>query len=383
METTYLKAEINIKAILDNIYTLKTLSSGQKFCAVVKSNAYGHNIEIVAPAISDVIDMFAVANFNEAQKLLDVKIAKPILVLGSEFSLHNEQVKLELSDWIVQNNLRITPMLIEDLEILAQSAARFHRPALLHLDLDTGMSRMGYDEKGLTILLDYILANKYLKIEGIYTHPANADEAENSFSKQQHKRLRDFVEMVRQLNVQVPLVHGFNSASIAFIDNIGFNMVRPGISIYGYQPSVEGLPLPHLKPAMKVISYLSVVKGIKAGCYVGYGCSYQAKNDMTIGTVPIGYADGYDRRLSNKGQMIIDDVFVPVIGRVSMDQTVVDLSVLVNMGREIQAGQEVVIIDDDINSPNSIESIGKQIGSIPYEIVTKLGNRIKRVSKID
>lgn len=381
METTYLKAEINIKAILDNIYTLKALASGQKFCAVVKSNAYGHSIEIVAPAVNDIVDMFAVANFNEAQKLLDVKIDKPILVLGSEFSLHNEQTQKELSDWIVQNKLRTTPMLVEDLEILAKSAEKFKSPALLHLDLDTGMSRMGYDEKGSTILLDYILANKYLQIEGIYTHPANADEKENSFSKHQHKRLGDFVEMVQQLNVQVPLVHGFNSASIAFLDNVGFNMVRPGISIYGYQPSVEGLPLPQLKPAMRIISYLSVVKSIKAGCYVGYGCSYQAKTEMTIGTVPIGYADGYDRRLSNKGQMIIEDIFVPVIGRVSMDQTVVDLSALINMGKEIHPGQEVVVIDDDMNSPNSIESIGRQIGSIPYEIVTKLGNRIKRVAR--
>lgn len=383
MNTTYLYAEINTIAILDNIYILKSLASSQKFCAVVKSNAYGHNIDIVAPAINDMVDMFSVANFNEAQQLLDAKITKPILVLGSEISLHNEKTKRMLAEWIVKNGIRITPMLIEDLEFLETAARKIGKPAILHLDLDTGMSRMGHNEEGLTVLLDFIIRSNAFEIEGLYTHPANADEEENSFSKAQHRRLKEFAELVKTLKIPLPLIHGFNSASIAFLDNIGFTMVRPGISIYGYQPSVEGLPLPQLRPAMRVISFLSVVKNISAGSFIGYGCSYQAKTDMTIGTVPVGYSDGYDRRLSNKGQMIIDDIFVPVIGRVSMDQTVVDLSALTRKGIELRPGHQVIIIDDDLNSPNSIESIGRQIGSIPYEIVTKLGARIKRIKKPD
>jgi alanine racemase len=156
-------------------------------------------------------------------------------------------------------------------------------------------------------------------------------------------------------------------------------MLRAGIAVYGYQPGTQMHNKPDLKPVMKLVSYLYAVKQIRKGGYAGYGNTWQAEKDTTVGLVPVGYGDGYDRRFSNIGKMKIVDTLVPVIGRVSMDQTILDLTPLMRKNIDVYPGMEVTVIDNDPKAPNSIESIAEQLQTIPYEIITKLGSRIKRV----
>ena len=181
--------------------------------------------------------------------------------------------------------------------------------------------------------------------------------------------------------LKIPIIHTANSGAVIDMPDSHFDMVRPGLSVYGCQPSDQMHNKPDLKLAMKVVSFLMLVKKVAAGSYVGYGCTYKAPDDMIIGLVPIGYGDGYDRRLSNIGKMTIAGRLVSVVGRVSMDQTAVDLTELSQSGLKIDAGQKVTIIDNVQDAPNSVESLAVQLQTIADEIVTRLGSRIVRVPK--
>ena len=263
---------------------------------------------------------------------------------------------------------------------MAIAAQRLSKKAVVHVMLDTGMCRMGLDEQELLELIEVIKNCDQVEIEGLYTHHAAADESDKTFSHGQLKRFESFLKVLRERGFSIPIIHAANSVAAIDLDESHYDMLRVGIAVYGYQPGVQMLNKPDLRPSMKLVSYLTAVKKISKGSYVGYGCTWQATEDTTIGLVPIGYGDGYDRRLSNKGQMKIGQTLVPVVGRVSMDLTVIDLSMLVCHHEEVSVGQEVVIIDNHPDAPNSVEAIAAQLQTIPYEIVTRLGPRITRIA---
>jgi len=189
-----------------------------------------------------------------------------------------------------------------------------------------------------------------------------------------------FVDELRGKGINIPLLHCANSGAAIDIPESHFDMIRPGISVYGYHSCEQMHNKPDLRPAMEVVGFLTLVKRIPRGSLVGYGCTYRAETDMTIGIVPIGYADGYDRRLSNTGMMSVEGRMAPVIGRVSMDQTIVDLTRLTADGTTVAPGHEVIVIDNVREQPNSVESLARVLGTIPNEIVTGLTSRIKRVT---
>ncbi|MFH1613487.1 MAG: alanine racemase [Planctomycetota bacterium] len=376
-------ARIDLSAIIHNCKILREITGGRcRLCAAVKCNAYGHGTEVVLPAFKIAqVEMLCVATLCEASELRRLGWDGAILLLGSELSICRGQEKQEAAEWVVENELRITAVNFEEIQLLASAAMSVGKEAFIHLMLDTGMSRMGLDEKAvLGLVAESAKNNRWVVFEGLYTHFATADESDKGFAEYQLKRFNDFVEKISLAGCRPSLIHSANSAAAIDMCESHFNMIRPGISVYGYHSSKTMRNKPELRPSMKVVSYLTLVKHISAGSYIGYGCTYKAPSDMVIALVPVGYGDGYDRRLSNKGVMNIEGWEVPVVGRVSMDQTIIDVTALVKSGLDVQAGQEVVVIDNNREAKNSVESLSAELETIPYEIVTRIGQRVKRTT---
>jgi len=238
---------------------------------------------------------------------------------------------------------------------------------------------MGLAREDLLTLIARSWTEDGLLVEGLYTHLATADAGDKEFARRQLDAFTSFIAEIDGKGMKPPLLHCANSGAAIDIPESHFDMIRPGISVYGYHSSEQMQNKPDLRPSMKVIANLALVKSISKGSMVGYGCTYEAENDMTIGIVPVGYADGYDRRLSNTGMTCVEGRMVPVIGRVSMDQTIVDLTRLTTEGVTMAPGHEVIVIDNVREQPNSVESLACLLGTIPHEIVSRLTNRIKRV----
>lgn len=383
VESRNLLARIDAGAIAHNCRLLRGLvPAGCRMCVAVKSNAYGHGVETVLPGLRAAdVEMLCVATIDEARELVDLEWQGGILLLGSELSVYEGAVQGEIARWLVENKVRVTAASASDIRALAAAAKAVDQPAQIHLMLDSGMCRMGLARQELLPLVDLVLGEQGLELEGLYTHLATADGEDKSFARLQMERFASLVSELGERGVTVPVLHCANSGATIDLPESHFNMVRPGISVYGYHPGDWMHNRPDLRPAMQVLSFLTLVKRIPEGSLVGYGSTYRAERDMTIGVVPIGYGDGYDRRLSNTGAMDIEGCAVPVIGRVSMDLTLVDLSPLVAAGMAPAPGQQVTVISDVRERANSVESIARLLGTIPYEVVTRLGGRVKRVGR--
>ncbi len=380
----YLEARISKDRLVHNCNLLRDIARGAKLCVAIKANAYGHGVKECLGAFEQAnVDMLAVACIEEAIELRTLKWNKPILILGSEFSIYQGKYQQEIAEVIISQDFRITATRKCDIDVLAYQAERLNSKAKVHLMYDSGMSRMGLREREFFELIEYLLTKETISLEGIYTHFASSDAYDKTFAKQQ---LEDFSRLVdkikKEMHIDVPIVHASNSGASIDLPDARFDMIRPGISVYGYHSSVEMRNKPDLKPAMKLVGYLTFIKHIPKGSYIGYGCTYRAERDMTIGIVPIGYADGYFRELSNRGKMLINRKLVPVVGRVSMDQTIVDLTeISANRNNDnVNVGDEVVIISDDRNSENSVEKLAEMLATIPNVIVTAIGKRVKRIS---
>lgn len=374
-------AEIDLSAIVHNCRLLRTLAGeGVGICAVVKSNAYGHGVGTILPALREAeVDMLSVATISEAAELRQLGWDKPILLLGSELSIYKGKAKSDAAGWMVENDVRITAMYTEDIDALEQAAEKCGKPAGVHLMLDTGMSRIGHPETELMKLADDIASREMVNIEGLYTHMAAADQEDKTFSSEQLARFRKFVKKFRKTGHCPAVIHMANSAALIDMQAEFFDMTRPGIAVYGYHPSSEITNRLDLKMSLKLKTFLETVKEIGAGSFVGYGCSYRAGRDMLIGVAGVGYGDGYDRGLSNKGVMKILDIEVPVIGKVTMNQTILDLTGLSRQGITPYPGMEVTVIDNNRDSVNNIERIAVALGTVPHEVAARLGRGIKRV----
>ncbi len=378
-KSSQLVAYINVEAIVHNCTLLRQIGGNRKLCVAIKANAYGHGVEAVLSAMEKAnVDFLATANIEEAIELRSLNWTKPILIFGSEFSIYSSNQKRKLANIVIQNNLRITPSLKDDIEILNQSAHKLNSKAKVHLQFDSGMSRMGLLEDEFFSLLEYCIELPFIEIEGIYTHFANADAKDKSFTYYQLERFNKIVKHIKTKYKITPIIHAANSSATIDIPESHFDMIRPGISVYGYHSSPEMHNKPDLKPAMKLVGKITFIKKLPLDSFVGYGCTFRTSRETIIGIVPIGYADGYSRKLSNKGMVLIENVPVPVIGRVSMDQAIVDLTDIIRSNPSVTVGTEATIIDDDRTSPNSVENLAQMLDTIPNEIVTAIGPRVKR-----
>lgn len=373
-------AKIDAAAIRHNCATIKKmLPPDCQFGSMVKCNAYGHGIELVLPILQEAeAKMLGVATLMEAVQVRNLGWDGIILLLMPEIGIYSGQKKKDMARLIIENDIRITCVSVQDIDTLAEAAESLNTKANIHLMLDTGMSRMGLYEEELIELIENAEKNPNILIEGLFTHFIASHSPDKSSALEQLRRFTAFQQRLTDLGVKIPMIHTANTGAVLDLPDAHFDLVRPGLGIYGYYAD-EGLcDKADLRPAMKLLSYLTLVKKVPAGSTVGYGGTYKVEKDMTIGLVPIGYGDGYDRRLSNLGIMTLEGYKVPVIGRISMDQTIVDLTEPINNGIAVNPGTEITVIDNDRSAVNSVEAIAKLMDSVPYEVVTNLGNRILR-----
>ncbi len=369
-------ASISTEALRSNLRLFrKRCGAGVKICPAVKGNAYGHGVSIVAPVLAEAgADMFAVANIAEANELARIVPNKEILVFGPVQG--QSWARAELAG-ALQGNYHLTIADMEGAKALAETARQAGVVGRVHIKVDTGMGRMGVlPEQGLE-LVRFVSGQSGLALEGLYTHFATADETDVSFAREQLRCFKEFIRAGQKLAGEVALIHAANSAAVLGLEESHFTMVRPGISTYGYWPSkamgamkaLEGL-----KPILRLESRIVLIKELPAGHTCGYGRTFRAERPTRVGIVPVGYEDGYRRSFSNKTVMLVGRYRVPVIGRVSMDQTIVDLT----DQPQVKTGDVVTVISDKREDPNSVEALAEMADTIAYEITCLLGRRIAR-----
>ncbi|MGZ4106988.1 MAG: alanine racemase [Tumebacillaceae bacterium] len=362
-------AEINLDYIEHNIQeNLRTLPPGTQVMAVVKANGYGHGSVMVArKALLSGATYLAVSSVDEAIELRDEGILAPILVLG--FTPPSR------ADILIGYDLTQTVYQYEMLEALNKEASAVGKQAKVHVKVDTGMGRLGFTAVEETVdFLKQAVDMQGIFVEGMYTHFATADEEDTRYAQEQIMRWNAVRQACEEEGLQIPLLHISNSAAILQFSNCGGNMVRLGISMYGYYPSDEVSHQVPLKPAMRLVSEIVHLKQVPPGTKISYGATFETKRKSWIATVPVGYADGYSRSLSNKGHVLLHGVRVPVIGRVCMDQLMLDVTDV----PEAKLGDQVVLYGHQGEECISLEEVAGHIGTINYEVICALGRRVPR-----
>ena len=369
-------AQINTDHLAHNCRAIRAcLQPGTRICAVVKANAYGHGLSIVAPALQDAgVDCAAVATLQEALELRSVGWRRPILVLGGALAVANERERRERLRAIAKYGLMLT---IADLEtVRAIARMNLQEPIDAHVKVDTGMGRMGVLPEQASQLVDAIRACGSLRLTGVYSHFATADFELHELARQQVATFRSVLTDLGQRLLPGTVRHMANSAATLMLPEAHFDMVRPGLAMYGLVPAEHLGRGIELRPALRLISHFTSVKDLPAGHCVGYGQTFTTQRPTRLGLVPVGYFDGYVRALSNAAVVGTKAGDAPVIGRVSMDQMAVDLTDL----PPLILGDEVVLIDDRPGQPNSVPALAKLLGTIPYEVICLLGERIQRIA---
>lgn len=366
-------AHINLDAVLHNLEQMHAhISEGTKIMAVIKADAYGHGAVPIAWEMEELsyVYGYGVASVEEAMQLRNANIRKPILVLGYTFPYSYETLI----------NQEITPTVFrrDVLHQLDEIAGRMNVKSPIHIKVDTGMTRIGIrpDEEGAAFVKE-ALACENLIVEGIFTHFSKADEADKAFANGQLQSFLSFVKKCEEENdYKFKLVHCSNSAGIIDMPDANLDMVRAGIILYGMWPSEDvDKKTVDLEPVLSLKSHIVYVKDVEAGIPVSYNGTYITERTTRIATIPVGYADGYPRNLSNTGTVIIAGKRAPIIGRVCMDQFMVDVTGI----PECKEGDEVTLIGRDGDEYITVEELGTISGRFNYEFACEIGKRTPRV----
>ncbi|MCD7775696.1 MAG: alanine racemase [Clostridiales bacterium] len=366
-------AEINLDALLHNFNALAAcVEKDVKLCAVIKADAYGHGAVPAAHLLEDKADYFAVATADEAIELRNAGIKIPILILSYT---HEDDFEA-----LIENNISMTVFTLDTAEKLQKAAEKLNKKALIHIAIDTGMTRIGFNlsDKSAEDILN-ISKMPNIEIQGIFSHYACADMTDKTTSVNQTEKFKCFVKKCESLGVKFPIHHLCNSAGISEFSE-HFDMVRMGISLYGLYPSEEvDKSKVALIPAMTYKSHIIYIKDVPKGQGVSYGHIYKTPTTRKIATVAAGYADGYPRALSNKGRVIVKGCYAPIVGRVCMDQFMIDISDI----PDVQIDDEVILWGTDGSLSVSAEEIGSLSMSFNYEVVCSVQRRNPRVYKKD
>lgn len=366
-------AKVDLDAIYQNILAIKdNIDSDTKICAVIKADGYGHGAVPVARTIDNLVWGYAVATIHEAVQLRNHGIEKPILILG--YTNPNDYKTL------IKYRIRPSIFSLEDamkLQRVAKKNESHFGKAKIHIKLDTGMSRIGFQINSETVdNIKKISELDAIEIEGIFTHFATADGVDKTDTQHQLEKYNWIVYEIEKCGINIPIKHCSNSAAIIDIRKVNMDMVRAGIILYGLYPSDEvNKSALLLKPAMELKSRVVYLKTLEAGKAIGYGGTYVTKKKAEIATVPVGYGDGYPRALSNKGSVLIRGVRCKIVGRICMDQFMVDVTDLPDVGLQ----DEVTLIGRDGDEFISVEELAELVGSFNYEFVCNIGKRIPRV----
>ena len=365
-------AYVDLDAIEANFEAMKAnLKEGTKIAAVVKANGYGHGAVPIARMIEEKEYLwgFAAATIEEAVELRKNGITKPVLILGYVFPEDYKE--------LVELDIRATVFRMDMAEELSREAVRQQKTARVHIKLDTGMSRIGFaDTKESVEEIQKIGALPGIELEGLFTHFARSDEEDKEATRLQLSRYQAFCEKCREAGVVFPIHHCSNSAGIIDLPEANLDMVRAGITVYGLYPSDEvKKELVPLKASLTIKSHIVHVKEIAVGTAVSYGGIYTADSPRTIATIPVGYADGYPRRLSGKGYVLIAGKKAVIRGRVCMDQMMVDVTDI----PEAAPGMEVTIVGEDSGVCLTVDELAELSGRFNYEFVCDISQRVPRI----
>lgn len=366
-------AQIDLDAIVSNMEHMKAnMHPDTKMLAVVKTDGYGHGSVAVAKTLQDKAYMygFGVATLEEALTLRTNGIKLPILILGYTFPCG--------FDALAQEEIRPALFREDNLPLLQEAAARAGKKIKVHIKVDTGMSRIGIrpDESGL-LFVKKAARTEGIEIEGIFTHFARADETDKASAQRQLQLFQEFTERIEsELHIPIPIKHCSNSAGVVEMPEANMDVVRPGITVYGLEPSDEvSKDRVKLAPALSLYSHIVFIKELEAGREISYGGTYTVEKPMRVATIPVGYGDGYPRSLSNKGYVLIHGKKAPILGRVCMDQFMADVTQI----PEAREDDLVTLVGKDGTETLTVETLGDLSGRFNYEFVCDLGKRIPRV----
>ena len=335
---------------------------------VIKADGYGHGAIFFADVLENMSDYFAVAIIEEALELRNHGVKIPIMLLG-----YTNPVYFETA---IEKDITVTILNYDDAAALSEIAGKMGKTAKIHIPVDTGMGRIGFtpDEKGADEVAKIASFDNVL-LEGVFTHFATADEEGKEFTRLQAKKFGEFKELLSLRDVKPEIFHCANSGAIMQHNEFSFDMMRAGIILYGLYPSEEvDKSVLDLTPVMEIRSHISFVKTIQKGDTVSYGRTFIADKEMKIATIPVGYADGYPRLLSNKGRVIINGKYAPITGRVCMDQFMVDVSHI----DSVKAGDEVILIGQKDGLSVTADEIACLTGTINYEVTCNISKRVPR-----
>lgn len=363
--------EISKNNVIHNFLEVRrAVGKDIKICPVVKANGYGMGaLELSKIYLENGADMFAVAILSEAIKLRHVIKDKDILILGYSSE--------EFFDDAINNNITLTIYDYNHAVKLNETAKNLNKTANIHIKIETGMNRLGFlpIEENAEIIAK-INKLKNINIQGAYSHFAKADEKDNSYNNIQFEKFIRFMKILEERGIIIPIKHIANSAAIIGTPQYHLNMVRPGIILTGFYPSDEVNKNKYIfKPCVTLKAKIAYVKTIGANEGVGYGHSYKTTKETVVGTIPLGYADGYSRILSNKAYVIVKGAKCQVLGKVCMDQFMVDLSDVSNP----KIGDTAIIYGDGKDGAMTIEDVAKMRNTISYEVLTNLSCRLPRV----
>ena len=345
-----------------------------KICGVVKANAYGHGIrEISQKLISLGADFLGVANYDEAIKLRATIPDANILVFGT--LIHSKLKPAAYVSKLLKYNLIATVASLDTAKFLDQYSRKLNKKFKVHIKVDTGMKRIGFDVKNAFKNIEQIFTYKNLEIEGVFTHFATSESGDKSFAKTQLNKFKELLHLLKQSGMEFPIVHAANSGAILDLKDSYFDMVRPGLLLYGYYPSDEVKNKIELMPIMSLKSKVTFIKRVDANTSISYGRKYFTADKTFIGSVPVGYGDGYWRSLSNVGKVCINDKLYPISGMITMDWLMVNLGVK----NTVKIGDDVLLIGKEGNNNLGADKIAKIVKSIPYEVICSMADRVQRV----
>jgi len=360
-------AEINLYAIKKNITSVKKLlKSGTLFMAVVKANGYGHgDIEVSKAALAAGADRLGIAFVEEGVRLRKAGITCPIQILG--------EISPSSAECVVENDLIPTVCSKRTVDEISKEADRARKKAKVHIKIDTGMHRIGLFPKETLNFLNYVKSLQSIEVEGIFSHFAMAGDS-FEYTKKQFEAFVNLVAALKENGFDIPIRHVANSAAAILMPETHLDMVRIGISMYGLHPTESTKNKISLHPVLQLKARVSFTKRILAAEGVSYGLSYRAKDETGIVTLPLGYADGYSRLLSNKSYVLLKGKRFPIVGNVCMDQLMVDVGDDV-----IELGSEAVLIGSQGEEEITTDELAKILGTINYEIVCMISDRVPRV----
>ncbi|MBN1903006.1 alanine racemase [Candidatus Sumerlaeota bacterium] len=362
-------ALVSLSAVRDNIKAIREkIGQDCRVMAVVKADAYGHGmIPVAKSALEAGAAWLGIATVDEAVSLRESGFRAPVLLLGPSFP--------EDAETLVSHDISVALGAFDVARALGKAGLKLHKKALVHLKVDTGMGRFGFWWKDLASRLSDLKKIRGIHLQGCFTHFAVSDIADFSYTRWQISNFRQFLAAAQKEKVSFDIVHAANSGAILQHPDSWFDLVRAGVMIYGMLPDKETTPSISIKPVMTLKTKLVQIHERPKGRFLSYGCAFQTRRKSRIGILPIGYGDGFSRRLSNRGEVIIRGCRAPIVGRVCMDQVLVDVTDI----PAASIGDDVLLWGQNGNDTLKVEEVASWMDTITYEVTCALGKRVPRI----